>query len=82
MRDTAGEVRTNSFGTFSNGPFHTDVQVLAGLLELSTKALHGHRMLSRIPAGNDGSQGRMVKEIVREIRASYATRAQDIEFHH
>ena len=33
MKDTDGEVRTNSIVTFSNGPFHTDVQVLADLQE-------------------------------------------------
>ena len=34
MRDAAGEVRTNSQTTFSNGPLHTDEQVLDDQLEL------------------------------------------------
>ena len=34
MRDTAGEVKTNSLATFSFGPLHTDAQVLDGQLEL------------------------------------------------
>ena len=28
MRDTAGEVKTNSYVVFSDGPLHTDEQVL------------------------------------------------------
>ena len=34
MQDTAGEIRTNAWATFSDEPLHTDVQVLADQLEL------------------------------------------------
>ena len=34
MRNTAGEVRTNSWVTFSYGPLHMDEQVLDNKLEL------------------------------------------------
>ena len=33
MRDTAGEVRTNTQATFFYGPLHTDVQVLEDKLD-------------------------------------------------
>ena len=33
-RDTAGEVKTNSWATLSNGPLHTDEQELDDLLDL------------------------------------------------
>ena len=34
MRETTGEVRTKPWATLSQGPFHTDVQVLDDKLEL------------------------------------------------
>ena len=48
MQNTAGGVKTNSKGTFSYGPLHTDDQ-----LE-STTALYGHSIWLGRPAGSDG----------------------------
>ena len=38
MRDTAGEVRTNSYAMFSYGPLHTDEQVLEDQLDIIYKS--------------------------------------------
>ena len=57
MQDTAGEVKTNSWMTFSYGyasDILMDIQVLDDQQDLSTTSLYRHKMESRGPAKSNG----------------------------